>query len=48
MHTDKMNSDLALQLNRCGVAPLTIASLGQARFTSIMKFQMIGDDGAGV
>ena len=48
LHTDKMNSDLVLQLNRCDVSPLAIATLGEARFTSIMKFQMLGDDGAGV
>lgn len=31
VHTDKMNSELVLQLNRCDVAP---------RCTSIMKFQI--------
>ena len=48
MHTDKVNSDLLLQLQRCDVSPLAIATLAQARFTTIMKFQMIGDDGPGV
>ena len=46
--TEKMNSDLVLQLQRSEVSPLAIVVFGKARFTSIMKFQMIGDDGPGV
>lgn len=46
--TEAMNADLLLQLQRCDVSPHTIAVLAAARFTSVMKFQMIGDDAADV
>ena len=42
--TETMNADLLLQLQRCDVSPHMIAVLAAARFTSVMKFQMIGDD----
>ena len=46
--TETMNSDLLLQLQRCDVSPHLIAVLAKARFTSIMKFQMLGGDVADV
>ena len=46
--TEAMDADLLLQLQRCDVSPHIIAVLAAARFTTVMKFQMIGDDVADV
>ncbi len=40
--------DLLVQLRRNGVSDHWIATLGNATFTSVRKFQMFGDSEAGV
>ena len=46
--TEAMDAEFLLQLQRCDVSPHIIAVLAAARFTTVMKFQMIGDDVADV
>ena len=46
--TETMNADLLLQLQLCEVSQHLIAVLAKARFTTKMKFQMLGDEAADV
>ena len=45
---EKMSPDLQLQLQRSTVSAHVIALLAKYRFTTVTKFQMMGDDPAGV
>ena len=45
---DKMKPALALQMSRSDVSRHTMAALAKNRVTTVMKYQMIADDPAGV
>ena len=47
-YVEKMSPDLLLQLQRSDVSAHVIEVLAKSRFTTVTKYQMMGDDAAGV